>query len=1180
MAAKTCIIILGMHRSGTSALTRLCALAGAELPRTLIRSRSGNKTGHWESEAITAFHDEMLASMDQRWDDFRPVEFTPAQRNQYRKQFSDLIERDFGDAAVIVLKEPRMARFAALTLSALDAMGYRVCIMHAVRRPLEVARSLKKRNKIPMVLGALYWLRHVVDIETALQDRPHTVLPYNMVMDDGAGSIRRFFSDNDLPDLPDSFEQEATKFLDPSLRHHTVTHWSDAPELSSWLQPVHDALCSNAPRSPGGKTLKDIIEIRDELEAASGPLNALRQQFETQQARRVRSDAKVKTLRAEVTARRSQLEEAKTFNDQISQDVIQLQAEVTARRSQLEEAKTFNDQISQDVIQLQAEVTARRSQLEEAKTFNDQISQDVIQLQADLRNAQTKLNETQTKLTGEIQVLRQQFETQQARRVKSDAKVKTLRAEVAVRRSQLEEAKTFNDQISQDVIQLQADLRNAQTKLNETQTKLTGEIQILSAQKEAAETHILELETLVEFEAARASASADHITAMQSSNSWRITKPARNLVRLWRNKTRLIVGMMAGLQARQLMQSGDIVASANASQSPAIRDARRALQRERSMVLDRQWLLLAAHKQIDDTDLPAITVSAVTYNSECWLPKFFKSLTGLDYPKDKLSIHFVDHGSSDGTINRIEAFLAKQRATYCDLKLSIRDNLGYGAGNDYAIRASSDDFVLVTNVDVEFYPASLRQCAAFACADTEDVACWEFRQTPYEHPKYYDPVTLETNWNAHACVLIRQSAYVDVGGYDTRIFMYGEDVELSYRFRAKGYRLRYVPRAIVLHHVELDNANIRPNQLSGSIAANILLRYRYGSPMDVTAGEALLQASLRNEIDPVRAKALETAKHILRENRWHFWWRRGLASFQRKGRTFFPFNEFDYDVARIGADIVSDPFKQTDFEALPRVSIITRTHGPSDAHLRNAIACVLNQTYPNIEHIIVEDSTDDARELAEAAAAQFGDDRIRYAKSPGKGRSECGNHGASIARGEWLGWLDNDDLLFADHVETLIRAAQSQPEAVTSYALAWDAHSEMVDGDPLMHQFELPNSHRRGFDQQTLMRENFIPIQSILFRKSLFDRFGGFNPEFSKLEDWNLWIRYSQIGPFIFTPKVTSIYLTPFDNVARQNRHIMLHEAYDPVSQANARDVAKIRQTLKSASKSVSKRKQRSRNAS
>jgi len=1068
MAAKTCIIILGMHRSGTSALTRLCALAGATLPQDLLRSRAGNKTGHWESKAIAAFHDEMLEAVDQSWDDFRPVEFTDTQRDQYRERFCTLVERDFGDAKLIVLKEPRMSRFADLTLSALESMGYRVCIMHAVRHPVEVARSLQTRNKIPMPLGSLYWLRHVVDVETALAKRPHSVLPYDQVMNDSVGTIRRFFSDHDLPELPERFEKDAAEFLDPSLRHHRVTEWAVTPDLRAWLQPVYDGLLSNVPKPPDGETLEKVTAIGNALEASSGPLHALREQFDTQYKKRVRSDARVKTLRFEATIRATQLEEAKAFNDHVVQNVTQLQSELKTVQSDLSEA-----------------------------------GNKLVAKQAELWDLSKTLDHVRAQATG----------------AKDRAKKR------------------------QDV---------------------------LKTQLETAQSTILQLETMAEFEAARASASADHIAAMQASTSWRITKPARDLTRLWRNKTRLIVGMMAGLHARQLMQSEDIVASADASRSPSIRDARRALQRSRPTIMDAKWL----HKEaqaVADADLPPITVSAVTYNSERWLPKFFKSLVALDYPASKLSIHFVDHGSSDGTIEQIEAFISNQGDHYRSLQLSPRDNLGYGAGNDHAIRSSDDDFVLVTNVDIEFYPTSLRRCAAVARADAEDVACWEFRQMPYEHPKYYDPVTLETNWNAHACVLMRRSAYLDVGGYDTKIFMYGEDVELSYRFRAGGYRLRYVPNATVLHHVELDNADLRPNQLSGSTAANVLLRYRYGSPMDIAAGEALLQASFKNEIDPSRAVALEKAKQILRDNRWHFWRRRVSASLRRKGQIFFPFNEFDYDVARVGADIPTKPFRKTEFKSLPLVSIITRTHGPSDAHLRNAIACVLNQTYPNIEHIIVEDSTDDGRELVEAAAAQFGEHRIRYAKSPGKGRSECGNHGASLARGDWLCWLDNDDLLFADHVETLVRAAQDQPKAVASYALAWDAHSEMVNDDPLMHQFELPDSHRRPFNRQTLMRENFIPIQSILFRKNLFERFGGFNPEFSQLEDWNLWIRYAQVGPFVFTPKVTSIYLTPMDQSERQRRHDMLHDAYDPVSQANAKDVAKIRQSLKSMPKSTPK---------
>jgi GT2 family glycosyltransferase len=50
----------------------------------------------------------------------------------------------------------------------------------------------------------------------------------------------------------------------------------------------------------------------------------------------------------------------------------------------------------------------------------------------------------------------------------------------------------------------------------------------------------------------------------------------------------------------------------------------------------------------------------------------------------------------------------------------------------------------------------------------------------------------------HACIFIRKSAYEKVGGYEPKIFMYAEDVELSYRFRAFGYHLRYCPNAVVL----------------------------------------------------------------------------------------------------------------------------------------------------------------------------------------------------------------------------------------------------------------------------------------------------------------------------------------------------------------------------------------------
>ena len=77
-----------------------------------------------------------------------------------------------------------------------------------------------------------------------------------------------------------------------------------------------------------------------------------------------------------------------------------------------------------------------------------------------------------------------------------------------------------------------------------------------------------------------------------------------------------------------------------------------------------------------------------------------------------------------------------------------------------------------------------------AIADRDsNVASWELRQAFSEMPKYYDPVTLETNWSSHACILIKREVYEKVGGYDKNIFMYAEDVEFSYRLRSQGYVL-------------------------------------------------------------------------------------------------------------------------------------------------------------------------------------------------------------------------------------------------------------------------------------------------------------------------------------------------------------------------------------------------------
>ena len=142
----------------------------------------------------------------------------------------------------------------------------------------------------------------------------------------------------------------------------------------------------------------------------------------------------------------------------------------------------------------------------------------------------------------------------------------------------------------------------------------------------------------------------------------------------------------------------------------------------------------------------------------------------------RVTLVFVDNGSTDDSLEVAQKWVAKHLLRFEHATVVSRPNLGYGTGNDYAIRNCDTEFALVTNIDVAFHCDMLSTLVDFARHDDADVASWEARQYPFEHPKYYDPVTLLVNWQSHACVLFRRSAYLAAGGYDPALFMYGEDV--------------------------------------------------------------------------------------------------------------------------------------------------------------------------------------------------------------------------------------------------------------------------------------------------------------------------------------------------------------------------------------------------------------------
>src|SRR5206468_3279043 len=104
------VLVLGMHRSGTSALARVLNLLGCDLPQTLMGPGKSNEAGHWESQAIANFNDRLLESAGTSWDDWQAINpgwLSSLKAVQFREEARGLLEQEFGASHLFVLKDPR-----------------------------------------------------------------------------------------------------------------------------------------------------------------------------------------------------------------------------------------------------------------------------------------------------------------------------------------------------------------------------------------------------------------------------------------------------------------------------------------------------------------------------------------------------------------------------------------------------------------------------------------------------------------------------------------------------------------------------------------------------------------------------------------------------------------------------------------------------------------------------------------------------------------------------------------------------------------------------------------------------------------------------------------------------------------------------------------------------------------
>jgi hypothetical protein len=247
-ATRQALLVLGMHRSGTSALAGVLARLGATSPKTLIAADQHNVKGYLESPAIVDFDDRILTTAGSNWPDWEPFDqhwISSPFAQSFAAEFPGLIESEYDAASLLLIKDPRISRIVPFWLDQLQMIGIEPKAVLTVRDPLEVAASLAKRNHFSTRVSLLIWLRYLLDAELYTRQIPRSWIHYDDLLKDWRGAASRIGTDLGVAwSEHNNIDSEIHEFLSPELHHHasSLSALLEREDVLDWVKSAYSAI--------------------------------------------------------------------------------------------------------------------------------------------------------------------------------------------------------------------------------------------------------------------------------------------------------------------------------------------------------------------------------------------------------------------------------------------------------------------------------------------------------------------------------------------------------------------------------------------------------------------------------------------------------------------------------------------------------------------------------------------------------------------------------------------------------------------------------------------------------------------------------------------------------------------------------------------------------------------------
>lgn len=353
---KCLFVVLGMHRSGTSAVVRSLLTFGVELGEKLDPTADAvNAKGYWEDMDVVQLNEEMLDACGLKWHSFKPIAAHEVERlcqQGFLLKAVTLLRSKLGVKPSFGFKDPRTAKLLPFWRKVFDAVDADVKYLLAYRNPLSVVDSLSKRDGFSRAKSLLLVAQYLVECQQVLCDENAVLVNYDVLMREPMQQLEHIAQKLELSILPDEASLYCDDFLDKNLRNsvYASTDLNLEPDAIALLKEVHAFMVSSEVElgfdqhkiqgwQEELKRWAAALELLDEQDACISQLNLLKKGLVTENTKIMEMvherDARITAELIRVNSLETQLNVVRAQNLEREQEVVTLNTRIQSHEEDL-----------------------------------------------------------------------------------------------------------------------------------------------------------------------------------------------------------------------------------------------------------------------------------------------------------------------------------------------------------------------------------------------------------------------------------------------------------------------------------------------------------------------------------------------------------------------------------------------------------------------------------------------------------------------------------------------------------------------------------------------------------------------------------------------------------------------------------------------------------------------------